>query len=114
MCSMENIAICMLIMALTTYLIRLIPIGFVRTKLDNEWIRDFLFYIPFCVLSAMTFPDVLYSTTPAGATTPHFVSAAIATMVAIVMAWKDRGLVRVALVAVLVAVLVELLLPVTF
>ncbi len=114
MCSMENIAICMLIMALTTYLIRLIPIGFVRTKLDNEWVRDFLFYIPFCVLSAMTFPDVLYSTTPAGATTPHFVSAAIATMVAIVMAWKDRGLVRVALVAVLVAVLVELLLPVIF
>ncbi|MCR4680365.1 MAG: AzlD domain-containing protein [Bacteroidales bacterium] len=111
---MENIAICMLIMALTTYLIRVIPIGFVRTRLENEWVQDFLFYIPFCVLSAMTFPDVLYSTTPAGATTPHFTSAAIATMVAIVLAWKDKGLVRVALVAVLVAIIVELLLPVIF
>ena len=96
MCSLQNVAIAMLIMALTTYLIRVIPIGFVRRKLDNEWIQDFLYYIPFCVLSAMTFPDVLYSTTPAGATSPHFVSAAIATMVAIVLAWKDRGLVRVA------------------
>lgn len=104
----------MLIMALTTYLIRVIPIGFVRRKLDNEWIQDFLYYIPFCVLSAMTFPDVLYSTTPAGATSPHFVSAAIATMVAIVLAWKDRGLVRVALVAVLTALIVELLLPIVF
>ena len=114
MCSLQNVAIAMLIMALTTYLIRVIPIGFVRRKLDNEWIQDFLYYIPFCVLSAMTFPDVLYSTTPAGAMSPHFVSAAIATMVAIVLAWKDRGLVRVALVAVLTALIVELLLPILF
>lgn len=114
MCSLQNVAIAMLIMALTTYLIRVIPIGFVRRKLDNEWIQDFLYYIPFCVLSAMTFPDVLYSTTPAGATSPHFVSAAVATMVAIVLAWKDRGLVRVALVAVLTALIVELLLPIVF
>ena len=114
MCSLENVAICMVIMALTTYLIRVIPIGFVRRKMENEWVQDFLYYIPFCVLSAMTFPDVLYSTTPTGVTSPHFVSAAIATMVAIVLAWKDRGLVRVALVAVLTAIIVELLLPVLF
>ncbi|MCR5550681.1 MAG: AzlD domain-containing protein [Bacteroidales bacterium] len=114
MCSLENVAICMVIMALTTYLIRVIPIGFVRRKMENEWVQDFLYYIPFCVLSAMTFPDVLYSTTPTGANSPHFVSAAIATMVAIVLAWKDRGLVRVALVAVLTAIIVELLLPVLF
>lgn len=114
MCSLQNVAIAMLIMALTTYLIRVIPIGFVRRKMDNEWIQDFLYYIPFCVLSAMTFPDVLYSTTPAGATSPHFVSAAVATMVAIVLAWKDRGLVRVALVSVLTALIVELLLPIVF
>lgn len=114
MCSFENIAIAMLIMALTTYLIRVVPIGFVRKKLENLWIKDFLYYIPFCVLSAMTFPDVLYSTTPSGATEPHFVSATIATMAAIVLAWKNRGLVRVALVAVLVALIVELLLPIVF
>ena len=83
-------------------------------KLENQWFKDFMFYIPFCVLSAMTFPDVFYSTTPAGATSPHFLSAAIATMVALVLAWKDKGLVQVALVAVFVAVLVELMAPLLF
>lgn len=114
MCSMQNVAIAVLIMALTTYLIRVIPIGFVRKKLENEWIQDFVFYIPFCVLSAMTFPDVFYSTTPAGAASPHFLSASIATMAALVLAWKDKGLVQVALVAVFVAVLIELLAPLLF
>ena len=40
MCSLENVAICMVIMALTTYLIRVIPIGFVRRKMENEWVQD--------------------------------------------------------------------------
>ena len=39
MCSMENVAICMVIMALTTYLIRLIPIGFVRKKMETNGFR---------------------------------------------------------------------------
>lgn len=105
---MSRLTVCMLIMAATTYLIRVIPIGFVRKRLDNAWIRDFLYYIPFCVLAAMTFPGVFYSTTPAGAADVHFLSAAIAAQVAIVMAWKDKGLVKVALVSVMAAILVEL------
>jgi branched-subunit amino acid transport protein len=108
---MSYVAICMLLMFLTTYLIRVIPIGFVRRKLENLWIQDFLYYIPFCVLSAMTFPDVLYSTSAAG-TEPHItISAIVATAVALVMAWRKRGLVRVAIVAVLVAIAVELVMP---
>ncbi len=111
---MSYLIICMFLMFLTTYLIRVIPIGFVRRKLENEWIQDFIYYIPFCVLSAMTFPDVLYSTTATGME-PHIsVSAVIATAVAIIMAWRDRGLVRVAIVAVLVAIIVELAMPVLF
>lgn len=111
---MNYVIVCMFLMFLTTYLIRVIPIGFVRRKMENEWVKDFLYYIPFCVLSAMTFPDVLYSTSAAG-TEPHIsVSAAIATAVAIIMSWRNRGLVRVALVAVLVAIIVELAMPVLF
>ena len=111
---MSYLIICMFLMFLTPYLIRVIPIGFVRRKLENEWIQDFIYYIPFCVLSAMTFPDVLYSTTATGME-PHIsVSAVIATAVAIIMAWRDRGLVRVAIVAVLVAIIVELAMPVLF
>lgn len=101
----------MFLMFLTTYLIRVIPIGFVRRKLENLWIQDFLYYIPFCVLSAMTFPDVFYSTSAAG-TEPHVsLSAVIATIVALLMAWRERGLVLVAIVAVAVAILVEIGIP---
>ena len=111
---MNYVFVCMFLMFLTTYLIRVIPIGFVRRKLENEWIQDFIYYIPFCVLSAMTFPDVLYSTTATGME-PHIsLSAVIATVVAIIMSWRKRGLVAVAIVAVLVAIAVELLLPVLF
>ena len=56
---MSYLYICMFLMFLTTYLIRVIPIGFVRKKMENLWIQDFIYYIPFSVLSAMTFPDVL-------------------------------------------------------
>ncbi len=105
---MKYTYICMFLMFLTTYLIRVIPIGFVRKKLENEWVQDFLFYIPYCVLAAMTFPYVLYSTSATG-TEPHIsLSAVLATIVALLMAWRDHGLVRVAIVAVLVAILVEL------
>lgn len=111
---MNYVIVCMFLMFLTTYLIRVIPIGFVRKKMENLWIQDFIYYIPFSVLSAMTFPDVLYSTTATGAE-PHIsVSAVVATVVAIIMAWRKRGLVEVAIVAVLVAIAVELLLPVIF
>ena len=62
----------------------------------------------------MTFPDVLYSTTATGME-PHIsVSAVIATAVAVIMAWRKRGLVTVAIVAVLVAIIVELALPILF
>jgi len=108
---MNYLYVCMFLMFLTTYLIRVIPIGFVRKKMENLWIQDFIYYIPFSVLSAMTFPDVLYSTTATGSE-PHIsLSAVIATLVALVLAWRKRGLVLVAIVAVLVAIAVELVLP---
>ena len=111
---MSYLYICMFLMFLTTYLIRVIPIGFVRKKMENLWIQDFIYYIPFSVLSAMTFPDVLYSTTATGVE-PHIsISAVVATVVALILAWCKRGLVLVAIVAVLVAIAVEMLLPYLF
>ena len=111
---MNYLFICMFLMFLTTYLIRVIPIGFVRKKMENLWIQDFIYYIPFSVLSAMTFPDVLYSTTATGVE-PHIsISAIVATVVALILAWCKRGLVLVAIVAVLVAIAVEMLLPYLF
>lgn len=95
------------VMALTTYFIRVTPMAVFHRKLENRWFKDFMFYIPFCVLAAMTFPDVIYST-------KSLTSGVVATVVALIMSWRKRDLLTVAIGAVLAAVLVEYLKMVAF
>lgn len=95
------------VMALTTYAIRVTPMAIFHRKLENRWFKDFMFYIPFCVLAAMTFPDVIYST-------KSLTSGVVATVVALIMSWRKRDLLSVAIGAVLAAVLVEYLKMVAF
>ena len=54
----ENIFIYIAVMALVTYLIRMLPLVIFRKKIENRFIRSFLYYIPYAVLAAMTFPAV--------------------------------------------------------
>ncbi|MBQ5777600.1 MAG: AzlD domain-containing protein [Oscillospiraceae bacterium] len=77
------------VMAGVTYLIRAIPILVFRKKIENRWIRSFLFYVPYVVLAAMTFPAVLYST-------GSIPSAAVGSAVGIILAYKGAGLLTVA------------------
>ena len=98
---------------------KLIKDNFVfKKKIENNWVQDFFYYIPFCVLAAMTFPAVFTSTVPNGevAAAQHIVAAVVATQVALIMSWRNKGLVGVAIVSVLTAILVEAgwqLLPLT-
>lgn len=50
------------VMALVTYLIRLLPLTLIRRRITNKYIRSFLYYVPYATLSAMTFPAILSST----------------------------------------------------
>ena len=50
------------VMAGITYLIRMIPLVFFRKKIRSKYVLSVLYYIPYAVLSAMTFPYVFYST----------------------------------------------------
>lgn len=50
------------VMALVTYLIRVIPLTVFRKKIENRYIRSFLYYVPYTCLTAMTFPAILYAT----------------------------------------------------
>lgn len=104
---MSTLSISMIVIALTTYFIRATPIVAFQKKIENLWVQDFIYYIPFCVLAAMTFPDVFYSTTPAGEESPHLLSGIIATIVALILAWRENGLVAVAIWAVVAAIAVE-------
>lgn len=53
-----------LIMALVTYLPRMLPLVLFRKTIENQFIKSFLAYVPYAVLGAMTFPSILFSTSP--------------------------------------------------
>ncbi len=80
------------VMAGVTYLIRMLPLTVYRRPIRSRFVQSFLTYIPFAVLGAMTFPDVLYST-------GDMRTAAVGVIVAVVLAWQGRSLLTVALAA---------------
>ena len=57
-----HFAIALAVMALTTYLIRVLPLLFLRKPIENRFLRSFFHYVPYAVLSAMTFPAIIYAT----------------------------------------------------
>ena len=75
--------------ALVTYLLRMLPLVFFKNKIRSRYIRSFLYYIPYAVLTAMTVPQIFYSTS-------YFVSALLGAVVAIILAYFRRGLIIVA------------------
>ncbi|MBE5754446.1 MAG: AzlD domain-containing protein [Clostridiales bacterium] len=81
-----------LVMALVTYIIRMIPFVFFRKKITSTYIKSVLYYIPYAVLSAMTFPYILYST-------GDIYTALIGTVVAVIASVCKRSLLTVALLA---------------
>lgn len=78
------------VMALTTYLIRVIPFAAVRGKIRSRFINSVLYYMPYAVLSAMTFPAVFYAT-------GNVTCSCVGTVIALVMAYFDLPLIAVAL-----------------
>ena len=50
------------VMALTTYLVRMLPLTLFQKEIKNPFLRSFLTYVPCACLTAMTFPAILYAT----------------------------------------------------
>ena len=79
-------------MALTTYLIRVLPLTIFRKPIKSRFLRSFLHYVPYACLTAMTFPAILTSTATV-------ISGAAALVVAVVLAYRGRSLLTVSLAA---------------
>lgn len=92
----------LIVMAGVTYLIRVIPFVLINKKIENRFINSFLYYIPYTVLAAMTFPAILYAT-------GSIISAAAGLLAAILIAFKGKGLLTVAVGACLTVFAVELI-----
>lgn len=79
-----------LVMALTTYAIRVLPLTLIRRPISSRFLRSFLYYVPYVTLAVMTFPAIT--------TVTQSPAAGIAAMLAgVVAAWCGLGLFPVSL-----------------
>ncbi|MEG1458367.1 MAG: AzlD domain-containing protein [Acetivibrio sp.] len=98
----ENFWIYLIIMAGTTYFIRVIPFVLCRGKVKSRFLKSFLAYVPYTVLGAMTFPAIFYATTT-------LYSAIAGLIITIIQALRKKSLIVVALSACITVFLIELL-----
>lgn len=92
-----------LVMAGTTYLIRVLPMTLIRKEIRNRFLRSFLYYIPYVTLAVMTFPAMMDA-----AQKP--LAGLIALITGVVMAFFGAGLFPVAVVSCIVVYVMEMLL----
>ena len=102
--SIGHLALYLAVMALVTYLIRMIPFTLFRKEIKSAFFRSFLAYVPYAVLGAMTFPAIFYST-------GSLPSAIVGTAVGLGLSVWKRPLIVVALGASAAALLTTLVWP---
>lgn len=69
-------ALGVLVMAVVTYIPRMLPLSLLRRRVESRFLQSFLYYMPYAVLGAMTFPAILEATaTPWSAAVGHGGSA---------------------------------------
>ena len=98
-----NIYIYIAVMAVTTYLIRAIPLTVLKKPIKSRFLRSFLHYVPTACLTAMTFPAILYAT-------DHPLSGGAGLVVGVLLALKKKSLIVVALASCAAVFAVEQLL----
>ena len=98
-----SIYLYILTMALTTYLIRVLPLTIFRKPIKSRFLRSFLHYVPYACLTAMTFPAILSSTA-------SILSGAAALIVAVLLAYRGKSLIVVSVASSAAVLLTEWLL----
>ena len=87
-----NIYLAIILMAVTTYLIRMLPFTLFQKEIKSPAVRSFLYYVPYACLTAMTIPSILYAT-------DSMISAAVGLVVAVILGWRKKSLPIVAVAA---------------
>ena len=81
----HNIYIYILIMFLTSYAIRVLPLTLIRKQIKNKFLKSFLYYVPYITLAVMTFPAIMEATQSP-------LAGVAALLIGIVAAWLGAGL----------------------
>ena len=97
----EQIYIYLFVMSAVTIAISLVPLTLIRGQVHNQFIRSFLYYVPYVTLAVMTFPAILSATQ-----TP--ISGALAFAAGIALAWYGASLFKVSAACCVIVFVVEL------
>ena len=92
-----------IIMILTTNIIRVIPLTLIRGEIKNRFIRSFLYYVPYVTLAVMTFPAITEATNSP-------IAGGVALILGIIAAWMGLGLFPVSIICCVVVFILELFL----
>ena len=99
----HNIYLYLLVMFAVVYAIRVLPLTLFRKKIENRFIRSFLYYVPYITLAVMTFPAIVEATQSP-------IAGVAALLLGVVLAWLGAGLFPVAVACCAVVFVLELFL----
>ncbi len=101
--SVSKLLIYIIVTAVSTYLIRMVPLVAIQKKIENQFFRSFLYYVPYAVLAAMVMPAVFYAT-------GNMTASAVGFITAVIFAYLEKNIVTVACASCIAAFAVLLLL----
>ena len=99
---MNKTYIYIFIMFAVTYLVRVLPLTLIRRKIENRFLRSFLYYVPYVTLAVMTFPAIMHATNEP-------IAGICALVIGIFLAWFGAKLFTVAVASCVTVLLLELI-----
>lgn len=88
----QKLVYAILAMAAVMYLMRMLPLVFCKGEIKNKYLKSFLSYVPYAVLTSMTVPEAFTSTASP-------ISASLGLLTAVILAYFNRGLLMVSISA---------------
>lgn len=88
-------------MAVTTFIIRALPMTLIRKPIKNRFLKSFLYYVPYVTLAVMTVPAI-YTVTESP------ISGLVALLAGIIAAWFGQSLFNVAVICCICVFVIEL------
>jgi len=96
-----NVYIYIAVMAIVTYLIRVLPLTLIRKQIKNKFLKSFLYYVPYVTLAVMTFPAIIHQTQSTS-------SGILALVVGVLVAWMGFDLFKTAVSCCAIVFILEL------
>ena len=99
----HNIYIYIIVAGIVSSIIRILPVTVFRKPIKNQFVKSFLYYVPYVTLAVMTFPAIIEAT-------QSKLSGILALICGTVAAWFNLSLFKVASICCIVVFVSEMLL----